>query len=70
MSEIKLEFESLRNELSIYPDFDVNKYFKTHEKTKGRYKKVLSSYAPDFMTTESIQNKAQTLLNTRLDIKE
>ena len=70
ISNVKMEYETFQHELTIYPDFDVDKYFKKHQKLRGSYQKALEAYAPDFMSSVKIQNVAQTKLNHKLGIQE
>lgn len=70
ISEVKIEYETFRHELAIYPEFDIDKNFKRHQKLREKYQKVLSGYSPDFMASQKAQNYAQTLLNEKLGIEE
>ncbi len=64
------ECETFQHELKIYPEFDVDENFKKHKELREKYQKALEPYLPDFMTTDKIRNKSQTMLNEKLGIKE
>lgn len=70
ISGVRFDYETLRNELKIYPEFDVDKNFQQYKEIREKYQKALESYSPDFMETDGIRNKSQTILNIKLQIKE
>jgi len=70
ISDVKLEYETFRHELSIYPDFDVDQNFKKHQRLREKFQKVISSYTTDFLASKRVQNMAQNILNQKLGIQE
>ncbi len=70
ISGVRLDYETFWKELKIYPDFDVDQYFQKYKELREKYQNVLETYSPDFMATDRIRNKTQTVLNTKLKIKE
>lgn len=69
MTKVTLDCETFRHELSIYPEFDVDKAFKKHQKLRSDLQKALSGYSSDLMDTKGLQNKSQKILNNKLGIK-
>ena len=63
---LRHEFETLRNDLNINPQFDVTK--KNHElkALKKRYTELCNNSPHDILSTDKLANKAQGLLNSRI----
>lgn len=70
IASVKLKYETLRQELKIFPEFDVEANFDKHKKLREEYQRVIESYSPDFLTTDSIRNNSQTLLNNKLGLSQ
>ena len=70
VSLLSHEYETFYKKLKIYPEFDVDNEYATHEDLRSQFKKILESYSPDFFTTSKLKNNAQTKLNIKLGIKE
>lgn len=70
ISDIRLEYETFQHELKIYREFDVDESFIKHKELRAKYKQILQSYSPDFLTTDKIKNTSQTMLNKKLGIEE
>ena len=69
MSNVQLEFESFRQEMRVYPEFHINDFFNKHTELREKYQKALELNTPDLLSTDYMQNKAQGILNTKLNIK-
>jgi hypothetical protein len=70
ISHVRLDYETFQHELKIYPDFDVDANFNKFKELRSKYQKALESFSPDFLTTDKARHNAQTILNTKLGIKE
>jgi hypothetical protein len=70
ISNVCLDYETFQHELKIYPKFDVDTNFTKYKELRSNYHKALESFSPDFLTTDKLRHKAQTILNTKLGIKE
>ncbi len=70
ISTVCHEYETFRQELKIYPDFNVDEKYNNHKALRLKYTKALEAFSPDFLTTEKIQNDSQTMLNSKLGIEE
>lgn len=69
MSLIKHDFESLQNEMKIYPDFNVDSFFTKLEILRDKYINTLENHSIDFLTTDKIRNESQDKLNIALNIQ-
>ncbi|HFG1937145.1 TPA: hypothetical protein ACGF3Q_003637, partial [Vibrio cholerae] len=70
MSEVRMEYESLKEEVTIYSEFNVDEMHAKSKAVKDKYIAVLRDYAPDFLSSKKLQNKSQDILNDKLGIKE
>ncbi|HFQ5373700.1 TPA: hypothetical protein ACGUM3_001531 [Vibrio vulnificus] len=70
MAEIRMQYESLQEEVTIYPEFDVDEMHVKSKAVKNKYIAVLRGYAPDFLSSKKLQNRSQDILNDKLGIKE
>jgi len=70
VSGIRLDYETFHHELKVYPEFDIDNKFQMHKELREKFRKALDIYSPDFMTTDRIRHRSQTLLNVKLGIEE
>ena len=68
ISNVRIKFEALRHELSIFPDFDVEDNFDKYQNLRDMYHQAIAAHTPDFMTTSKIENKSQDILNKKLNV--
>jgi hypothetical protein len=72
-TNLRIEFETLREQMGIFPDFEIVEYNKKFLQLKAKLKINTSNYKPDIFSTKSLQNKSlqnksQDNLNQRLGI--
>lgn len=67
-TNLRIELETFREQMGIFPEFEVDTYNKEFLQLKSKLKSNTTSYKPDLLATNALQEKSQQKLNKRLGL--
>jgi hypothetical protein len=67
-SSLRVALESYRQQLSIFPEFDVTEKNNEFLKNREKYEQLIAKFSGDILLTQKLAEKAQDELNIKLGV--
>jgi len=67
-SNLRVSIETFRQDLTIYPQFNVDEKYVEYKKFREKFKEFVSNYSEDILLTKKLDEKAQDELNAKLGV--